>query len=326
MKKSPPTLQASGRLIRVADMLRGKREVDTVRAFLRLAMLLLFLSRKRASRLATLIVQLDRADRPRRRELMPGLARLPKNARSDGVGDSFDEFRVYRLLRGTRAHLWFALHKRALFFYSTGFWAEIEPAVAQYIELTGNVFPLRWLIGIPAWQWVKRIALRFALLWWGMSLAVLVAGFVLLVLFSPSWPVLVLAAWNRYPWVWSTTHGRVVAVPALLVLGIALYRFRVALQFVYGFVELLIGLAVCWTAFVPEERGDVVTVVHISAGLYVIVRGIDNVVQGVAAPSKIARRLLRALSRLLGSTLGAKVRTLLGIADPLPEATPAAET
>ncbi len=286
---------------------------------------LLFLSQSRTSRLAKLIVQLDRADRPRRRELMPGLPKLPKKHWSGSAGDTLDEFRVFRLLRGMRAQLWFAFWKRLLFFYSKGFWEEIQPTVEQYIEVTGNVFPLRWLIGIPVWHVIKRIALRFALLSLGSTLVLLVAGFVLLVLFSPSWPVLVIAAWKRYPWLWSTTHGRLAAVSVLLVLGIALYRFRVALQFVYGAIEVLIGLAVCWTAFVPHEQGDVVTVVHISAGLYVLVRGINNIVQGVAAPSKLARRLLRALSRLLGTTLGSKVRILLGLADAVVEPTSTAE-
>jgi hypothetical protein len=85
--------------------------------------------------------------------------------------------------------------------------------------------------------------------------------------------------------------GQVMAVTAVstLVIGVVLFFFRLRLRFVYGITEAFIGIVVAVqrvssepTAGFPTEAGFYLAV--LTAGIYLVVRGLDNAYQGLRDP------------------------------------------
>lgn len=79
--------------------------------------------------------------------------------------------------------------------------------------------------------------------------------------------------------VWGTLIG-------LTLLAALLYWVRGRLRLPYGIAELIVGLASAWLGVQSQNRGAVlnpVAVLQVLGGLYVMVRGLDNIGKGVHA-------------------------------------------
>lgn len=90
-------------------------------------------------------------------------------------------------------------------------------------------------------------------------------------------------AYSKLPFLVSTfsVWGTVVALPAL---GVALYWYRQRFRLSYGIFEFLVGVMLTYYVFFPTFSYAALTVVEgiqIIGGLYVMVRGLDNVSKGV---------------------------------------------
>lgn len=90
--------------------------------------------------------------------------------------------------------------------------------------------------------------------------------------------------WLRTPSSTNSVAGLTTALATLLV-GLALFYFRLHLRSPYGLTEILIGLAVATQrAAVAGEGGREDAAFYLAvltAGVYLVVRGLDNVHQGI---------------------------------------------
>jgi predicted nucleic acid-binding protein len=89
--------------------------------------------------------------------------------------------------------------------------------------------------------------------------------------------------YSHLPYLIQTFHvwGVVIAVP---IIGIALYWARERFRLFYGTFECLIGLIMAWSSLLPKFDHSELNLgfgIKLLGGLYVIVRGLDNVGKGI---------------------------------------------
>jgi hypothetical protein len=142
----------------------------------------------------------------------------------------------------------------------------------------GYLRPLNRLEQFAAWLWRHlpgnaRTQIR-------VIAGAAVAAIFLLPFWLPAWILIVPTAWAQYPQIWHTTFGRSTAVGALLIVAAALYLLRRTARLVYGIAEAVIGVAACWLTLDSAEHGGAATALKLAAAVYLIVRGIDNAVEG----------------------------------------------
>jgi hypothetical protein len=78
-----------------------------------------------------------------------------------------------------------------------------------------------------------------------------------------------------------TRWGVLVLIP---VLGVVLYWVRAHFRLTYGISEFLVGLITATRVILPKFQFDnleVVAILQILGGLYIMVRGLDNVEKGL---------------------------------------------
>jgi len=165
--------------------------------------------------------------------------------------------------------------------------------VAMWLWLTAGVVVTAW-VGLE--NVVKRVRAKERLFGSGdASIALAVAGFMVglgVVMFG--WSILVIEGairlylWTQAP-ATNSTFALAVCVPATLVAGMALFWFRLKIRSLYGVAEVLVGLAVAISQVMQASQGNAVTVyfvvAYLTASLYLIVRGLDNIHQALSAPS-----------------------------------------
>jgi hypothetical protein len=94
-----------------------------------------------------------------------------------------------------------------------------------------------------------------------------------------------------------------------LVGGVLFFWFRTKARACYGFLEMVVGVALGSSRYASEvhatAKSDVATTVHItivmlSAGIYLVVRGLDNIREGMKEPKDaLAMRIIGILSKPL---------------------------
>lgn len=93
----------------------------------------------------------------------------------------------------------------------------------------------------------------------------------------------------------------VATVGVTVVLGSALFFVRLRLRFLYGLSEALIGVAVAGhrasaeQSIFPTHFGFYLAV--LTAGVYLVVRGLDNIHQATKDPDDLVLKLIRNLSK-----------------------------
>ncbi len=87
---------------------------------------------------------------------------------------------------------------------------------------------------------------------------------------------------DLYGWLAVTRYEVIVAVIALI-LGGTLFQLRQSLRVLYGVSEVLVGVLVATYRYVPQSSlWDFETFLpFLSAGVYLVVRGFDNIHQGI---------------------------------------------
>jgi hypothetical protein len=124
---------------------------------------------------------------------------------------------------------------------------------------------LVWL----AWQVFREIVPRFFVF--------LSATLLTLVLV---WPVPLVAKWDQMSKL-ATTDWKMRALITLAcgIIGALLYITKKAMRTLYGIAEILVGLAACWVAIGQNLKSGIEGAIALGSGLYIIVRGIDNILK-----------------------------------------------
>jgi hypothetical protein len=128
--------------------------------------------------------------------------------------------------------------------------------------------------------------------------AILIAS-VPVVLGILAWPVLIvwfaapIARLLQFP-LWQAF-----ALVLVAALGFVLYFVRENFKQLYGLAEIAIGLSAAWTGFPKLAAEPLPGALALAAGVYIIVRGIDNYVVGRTPGGKFAERVKRIIKRIV---------------------------
>jgi hypothetical protein len=109
--------------------------------------------------------------------------------------------------------------------------------------------------------------------------------------------------WIRSPWA-PRTVALIVGVSITLLLALALFYFRLRVRSVYGFSEAVVGLAVAGGRIAADydkalyDTGFYLAM--LTASVYLVVRGFDNIYQGLSAspPDPVATAIKYRLMRV----------------------------
>ena len=99
--------------------------------------------------------------------------------------------------------------------------------------------------------------------------------FVILLL---GWSWLFIGLWDSILSVVASPWWRVIAVMILLGTAFFLYMLRTLMRPIYGLAEIIFGITVCWLSFTYPSNATFATSLAICGGVYIIVRGFDNVI------------------------------------------------
>jgi|SRR5579859_7219076 len=131
-----------------------------------------------------------------------------------------------------------------------------------------NIFPFG---EIPGWLMAIMRLLVFLV---GI---LLVLGAVLLFV----WPFALAASWDSLIQAAHSPWERAAVTTALAVLGFLLYLARRFARLWYGAAETVVGIAFCWAGLGSVSAISWASAGSVVGGVYVIVRGLDNLQQGV---------------------------------------------
>jgi hypothetical protein len=70
------------------------------------------------------------------------------------------------------------------------------------------------------------------------------------------------------------------ATAILILIGFLLYLARTYMRSLYGAAEIVVGAAACWVGLGHPSTNGLTGSLAVAGGVYIIVRGIDNWVQG----------------------------------------------
>lgn len=99
---------------------------------------------------------------------------------------------------------------------------------------------------------------------------------------------------------------------AVLLAGMGLYWFRVRFRAVYGLTEVLVGISVASYKYIEASKGAHPTVsanpslliALLTAGVYLVVRGLDNMQQGmISVPGDPILKLLASWYKAIGEVV-----------------------
>lgn len=125
---------------------------------------------------------------------------------------------------------------------------------------------------------------------------------------------LIASAYDLLFWLWGRWNhpyaGPLAVSAAVLFVGIALFWFRMRLRVTYGLTEILVGVSIASYKYIetaqgggPNAAADANLIIALlTAGVYLVVRGLDNMQQGLkAVPSDPLCQPLINWYRQLGS-------------------------
>jgi hypothetical protein len=140
----------------------------------------------------------------------------------------------------------------------------------------------------------RSIARGFVISWNRLSLFILygflIAGLVGAIIIL-AWPVLILWFSPTLSNIISTYWGRILGLVILGLLSFALYLVRENLRKLYGIAEIVVGLVACWAGFGKLMSETLGGTIALAGGVYIMVRGIDNYVQGAKTEGALRNRL-----------------------------------
>jgi energy-converting hydrogenase Eha subunit A len=95
-----------------------------------------------------------------------------------------------------------------------------------------------------------------------------------------TWPVALSALWTSLISFACNSTNRSILTVASLLFGILLYVLRRRVRIAYAAAEMVVGVAACWAAFADAKPDQIAGPLVLAGGLYVIVRGCDNAIEG----------------------------------------------
>jgi hypothetical protein len=111
---------------------------------------------------------------------------------------------------------------------------------------------------------------------WAASLADFAA--IIFVGVTTTWFVGAFTIWSMYYW-WG--------IPYAIGLAFGLYILRSKQRFVYGSIEVIVGIAaISTTIFSQSSSPGLALLIAVSSGIYIIVRGLDNIDNGLGNPDQ----------------------------------------
>jgi|GEM_PF-6213931 len=161
---------------------------------------------------------------------------------------------------------------------------------------------LALIMGITSWFRTKSIELvKFIF----VVLGILVFSLTIIspVFYSIGVSILDLLRWVSSPRI-PTKETVPFTIFFTLFIGIILFYFRLYLRSLYGISEILVGLTVAGTRVIAESQAVIIEpkfyLTLLTAGIYLVVRGLDNLHQGFTKPplDAFALKLFRAIDRL----------------------------
>ncbi|OAI53939.1 hypothetical protein AYO47_03900 [Planctomyces sp. SCGC AG-212-M04] len=90
------------------------------------------------------------------------------------------------------------------------------------------------------------------------------------------WPAALYWGWNNLRGWADNPYTRFAIVLSIVLLAWILDAGKRCFPRVYGVVEILVGSVVCWQALTIKAASELSVLVALGSGIYVIVRGIDN--------------------------------------------------
>ena len=86
--------------------------------------------------------------------------------------------------------------------------------------------------------------------------------------------LIVIYAGLQFTWV------KLLALAALIGIGWFLFKLRTDHRMFYGIGEVCVGIAICWVGLNGANTEGLASAMPLAAGVYVIVRGLDNCQEG----------------------------------------------
>jgi hypothetical protein len=114
--------------------------------------------------------------------------------------------------------------------------------------------------------------------YYSAPLFVVVFGVALVV--AVFWPLIFTAFWSKFQAVQDRVWVRCVIVTALIGVACCLYFIRRHARSFYGLVEVIIGISACWIILRNTQAERLTVIIALTGSVYVIVRGIDNYIEG----------------------------------------------
>jgi hypothetical protein len=129
---------------------------------------------------------------------------------------------------------------------------------------------------LPAQQITRGLLARITsnivnLLAWLVVLAI-----VILIIATPFWTFILIWAWPRLRGTMDLLWVRILMMVAAALTGGGLYLMRRKFQRYYGIGEICVGMAVCWGIISQAPASGLAASFGLAGGVYIIVRGLDN--------------------------------------------------
>jgi hypothetical protein len=105
--------------------------------------------------------------------------------------------------------------------------------------------------------------------------------FLLLIVALLAWPFLAAALWPYISAGLQFTWIKLLALAVLTGVGWLLFKVRTTLRWFYGIGEVCVGIAACWVGLNSATTEGLASAMALAAGVYVIVRGLDNYYVGM---------------------------------------------
>jgi hypothetical protein len=163
----------------------------------------------------------------------------------------------------------------------------MDRLMKSFIVLYACLVVVNFVIGLT-FQFLRDSEERFAgllLFFLKLHWVFLVAAFQALVVAAFVWPFLLAAAFESvreqliaHPWL------RLVFISSSIALGYAMTLLKRRLRWLFGVIQFSGGIAACWTVMPASQTHEtgITLVAAFAAGVYIVVDGLDNMVQGWA--------------------------------------------
>lgn len=120
----------------------------------------------------------------------------------------------------------------------------------------------------------------------GPLLYLIIAGIFILVMLVLGmflfWPFVVGGLWTQLAQASEVSWVRMLALLTLTSLAVGLYLSRRGARTLYGLSEFLVGFVAAWKTLgiAPSTQSELATTLALAGCVYLMIRGIDNLVEG----------------------------------------------